>query len=199
MSANGIRPPQQARGLREVAPLQGTADARAGHALAICKYRFNRLCAKAQGRAHGLQQCQIAAACMPKAKARAHPHFACVQARHQHRAHKLLRRHLRHRCIEAQQTHAIAAQCAQALGLGTWQHQARWQLRGSEELTRQGFEAEPHCRHTQHPRTRHRVAHQRTMPQVQAIESTDADHAPLWAKRRPGGVAEEVVHEYRQV
>jgi hypothetical protein len=54
---------------------------------------------------------------------------------------------------------------------------------GSEKLARQRLETQSNRRQVQFTRTQNGAAHQRLMPEMQAVEGADADHT---AVRAPG-------------
>src|SRR3546814_15506237 len=85
---------------------------------------------------------------------------------------------------------------AQALELRPRQLQPRRQLAPGEEFARQRFEAQCHHRHPKRPRASGRVAHQRAMTQVQAVEGADADPTAVGA---PGPAFDVARSEERRV
>jgi hypothetical protein len=132
--------------------------------------------------AQRLQQGQVAGAAVAEAELGADPDFAGGQPLHQHPPHEVIRRHRRHGRVEAQQADHVHAQGAQALELGARQRQPRRCLFAPEEFARQRLEAQRHRRQPGGARTRPHVADQRPMPQVEAVEGADANHAALRAK-----------------
>ena len=69
---------------------------------------------------------------------------------------------------------------------------------GREEFARQWLEAQRDRRHAECARTRDRVAHQRAMAEMQAVEGADADHAALGAQRPAFDVTEQPAHGTRE-
>ena len=123
-------------------------------------------------------------------------HFARGQPSHQDLAHEILRAHRGHARIEAQQADEIGAEAAQALEFRPRQLQARRRRGRREEFARQRLEAQRDRRHAQRARARDRMAHQRAMAQVQAVEGADADHTAVGAQGPAFDVAEQPVHGF---
>jgi hypothetical protein len=119
---------------------------------------------------------------MTEAEIRTDPDFARRQPLHQQPPDEVLGRHLRHAGVETQQAHDVHAQRAQALELAARQQQARRRFIAGEELARQRLEAQRHRGHAGGTRALAHAADQRLMPQMEAVEGADANHAALWAK-----------------
>ena len=145
-------------------------------------------------RTHAAQHVEVAAAALSETEIRTHPHFTGGHAIHQNLFDEFLGRHRRQLRIEAQQSDVVHAQLAQAFELGARQQQARGTFTAGEEFARQGFEAERHRRQAQFPGARQRAADQRLMPTMQAVESSDANHAALRTNGFARDVPEQLAH-----
>ena len=194
-AADRIRTAEQVVGTGEVAVLQQLADAGAGNALAMQVDRFDLASSEAQFGAHLLQQGQVTTAAVAEAELRADPDFACAQAVGQQLVDERLGRHRCHGRVEAQQADRIDAELAQDLDLAARQGQPRRWCALGEELTRQRLERHGHRGHAQGARAGDRVADQRTMPQVEAVECTDTDHASAGEQLPALDASEQPAHQ----
>jgi len=113
-----------------------------------------------------------------------------AQALHQAALHEILGTEAGQLAVEAQQADALGTEIAQAFELGARQGQPRRRAMRGEEFARQRLEAHRHRRHAQGLGARQRMAHQRAMAQVQAVEGADADHASVRVQRPALDVSE---------
>lgn len=157
-------------------------------------HRRNLARHKAMLLAERTQQADVAAASMAETEFRANPDFARAQPGNQRQPHEIFRTHLGQATVETDHAHAVGAEPVQAFDLGACQGQTRRRRGGCEELARQRLEAHRHCRHTECAGTCHSVLHQRPMPQMQAIEGADADHASAREQRPALDVSKQPAH-----
>jgi hypothetical protein len=76
----------------------------------------------------------------------------------------------------------LDAGVADALGAFTERRQAQ-QRRSGEMLSRQRLEADHHCRQAERIGACPQLAEERAMPDMDAIEGADRDHAAGWGQR----------------
>jgi len=192
--AYGRRAAEQVARVGESSSSKQFANARCRNPLAMSMHRSDLAGHKAMLLTERMQQADVAATPMAEAKLRADPDFARTQATDQDQAHKIVRAHLRQSVVETNQAHAVGAELIQAFDLGARQGQTRWRHSRRKELARQRLKAHRHCRHTAGARARHGVPHQHPMPQVQAIESADADHASVREQRPAFKISKQPAH-----
>ncbi|MNM88432.1 hypothetical protein D3C81_1006490 [compost metagenome] len=181
----------------EAAFAQQLTDTGAGNTFAVQVHRLDLAGDKTQLRPHGPQQRDVAATAVAEMELGADPHFTRAEPADQHVAHEVLGGGGGHLGIEAQQADAVHAQLAQGGDLVAGQHQARRWIVLGEELTRQRLERQRHDRNPEHAGAVNRVAHQRPVAQVQAVESTDADHASLREQHPAFDVSKKPAHSIR--
>ncbi len=136
------------------------------------------------------------AAALPETELRPDPHFTRGDPVDQHAAHEVLGGQVAEAAIETQQPDLVHARCEQAPGLRSRQQQSwRW-IGGREELARQRFETQYDGLDVQRAGTRKRVAHQRLVPEVQAVECADADHTAVRAPGPALDVTKQPAHRF---
>src|SRR5688572_23601745 len=196
MPVDRVGPAEETRGGHEITRHQRFADAGTRHTFAFHHYRLDLAGHEALRVAQALEQCDVARTPFAETELRADPDFARGQPTDQHLGHELLGAEVAEAPIEAQQADLVGAEREQARGLGMRQQQARRRRGRRKELARQRLETQHHRRHADHARTRGRVAHQRLMPEVKAVESADADHTAVRAPGSAFDVTKQPAHQF---
>ena len=194
-AADRVAAAEQARGAREIAGRERGADARAGHALAVQQHRLDLVGGEAELAPSACSSAMSPARPLPKRNS-----GPTQTSRADRRCTSTMRDELlgRQRCSASRRSAAGRPGRRRArTGLRTWRAAAAGAAAaaaGAKNSRGSGSKLSATAGRPSSRARATRVAHQRLMPEMQAVEGADADHAAVRAQGPAFDVTEQPAH-----